>query len=45
MHILQLLLIWLINYILLYKAQDVGCVFVMGIVHIYKAIVLQQNLI
>ncbi len=45
MHILQLLLIWLINHVLLNEAQDVSFIFVMGIVHVYKAIVLKQNLI
>lgn len=43
--IAQLLLVWLINHALLNEAQDVGCVLIMGILHVYKSVVLKQDLI
>ena len=42
---LQLLLIGLINRCLLDEIQSIGCVHVMGVLHVYKAIVLKQHLI
>ena len=41
----QLFLARLINHALLNEAQDVGCVLIMGVLHVYKSVVLKQDLI